>query len=54
VSTRDCLPLYITPQVNEDKLVKGGWQKVSGVFDATGTEKYLLIGNFYGDEATST
>ena len=53
ISTRDCLPLYITPQVNEEKVVKGGWHKVSGVFDATGTEKFLLIGNFYGDEVTS-
>ena len=53
VSTRDCLPLYITPHVNEEKLIKGGWQKVSGVFDATGKEQYLLIGNFYGDEVTT-
>ena len=52
VKTRDCLPLYITPHVNEDRMVKGGWQKVSGVVEATGTERYLLIGNFYGDEAT--
>ena len=53
ISTRDCLPLYFTPQVNEDNVVKGGWHKVSGVFDATGTEKFLLIGNFYGDGATA-
>lgn len=53
VATRDCLPLYITPQVNEDKLVKGGWHRVSGVFAATGKERHLLIGNFYGDEATT-
>lgn len=53
VSTRDCLPLYMTPQVNEEKVVKGGWHKVSGVFEATGKERYLLIGNFYGDEVTT-
>jgi OmpA-OmpF porin, OOP family len=53
ISTRDRLPLYITPYVNEEKLVKGGWQKVRGVFDATGKEKFLLIGNFYGDETTT-
>lgn len=53
VSTRDCLPLYITPHVNEEKLIKGGWQKVSGVFDATGKEQFILIGNFYGDEVTT-
>lgn len=53
VGTRDCLPLYMTPQVNEEKVVKGGWHKVSGVFEATGNERYLLIGNFYGDEVTT-
>lgn len=53
VSTRDRLPLYITPYVNEEKTVKGGWHKVRGVFEATGNERYLLIGNFYSDEATA-
>lgn len=53
VSSRDCLPLHITPSVNEDKLVKkSGWHKVSGVIEATGGERFLLIGNFYSDEAT--
>jgi OOP family OmpA-OmpF porin len=53
VSTRDRLPLYITPHANEEKVVKGGWHKVRGVFDATGDERYLMIGNFYGDEVTA-
>lgn len=53
IATRDCLPLYMTPQANEEKVAKGGWQKVRGVFDATGEEKFLLIGNFYGDEVTN-
>ncbi len=52
IATRDCLPLYITPQVNETKVVKGGWHKVSGVFDAKGTERHIVIGNFYGDEVS--
>ena len=53
VSTRDNLPLYITPTVNEEKVVKkSGWHKVSGVFEAKGGERYLLIGNFYGDDVT--
>lgn len=53
VSTRDNLPLHITPQVNEEKVVKkNGWHRVRGVFEATGTERFLLIGNFYGDNAT--
>lgn len=31
-----------------------GWKEVSGTFTATGTEKYLVIGNFKTDAATST
>jgi outer membrane protein OmpA-like peptidoglycan-associated protein len=53
VSTRDRLPLHITPRVNEEKVVKGGWHKVRGVFEADGTERFLIIGNFYSDEATA-
>lgn len=53
VGTRDNLPLYMTPTVNESKVVeRNTWHKVSGVFEATGTERFLLIGNFYGDEVT--
>lgn len=54
VKTRDCLPLYFTPQVNELRVIKGGWQKVRGVFDAKGGEKFLLIGNFYSDGRTGS
>jgi hypothetical protein len=53
VKTRDCLPLYFTPQVNEQKVIKSGWRKVRGVFDAKGDEKFLLIGNFYSDGRTA-
>jgi outer membrane protein OmpA-like peptidoglycan-associated protein len=53
VKTRDNLPLYFTPQVNaEEVLGSNRWKKVSGVIDAKGDERYLLIGNFYGDDAT--
>lgn len=52
ISTRDRLPLHITPQVNEEKVVKGGWHKVRGVFEATGNERWIVIGNFYGDDVT--
>jgi len=52
IATRDRLPLHITPTVNEEKLIKGGWHKVRGVFDADGTERFVIIGNFYGDDAT--
>ncbi|MBK6627605.1 MAG: OmpA family protein [Flavobacteriales bacterium] len=53
IRSRDCLPLYITPMVNEDKLVKkSGWHKVNGVIEAAGGERFVLVGNFYSDEAT--
>lgn len=53
VKTRDNLPLYFTPQVNADEIIKGArWKKISGVVEAKGDERYLLIGNFYSDEAT--
>jgi outer membrane protein OmpA-like peptidoglycan-associated protein len=53
VSTRDNLPLYMTPTVNEEQKVrKNTWHKVSGVFEAKGGELFVLIGNFYGDEVT--
>ncbi|MFZ1664971.1 MAG: OmpA family protein [Flavobacteriales bacterium] len=53
VSTRDNLPLYITPQVNEEELLSASrWKKVSGVIDAKGDERFLVIGNFYSDDAT--
>ena len=57
VSTRDRLPLYFTPQINEDKVIdtKGNfWKKIKGVFVAESNAKYLLIGNFYGDNVTIT
>lgn len=52
VKARDRLPLYFTPQVNHQKVIKGGWEKVRGVFEAKGDEKFLLIGNFYSDGRT--
>lgn len=53
VRTRDNLPLYITPQVNEEEVLTASrWKRTGGVIEAKGDERYLLIGNFYGDEAT--
>jgi outer membrane protein OmpA-like peptidoglycan-associated protein len=53
VKTRDCLPLYFSPQVKEEDLMDGqGWHKVSGVIEAKGDERYVLIGNFCTDELT--
>lgn len=57
--TKCNVPLsYLTPQVQNpsgnfvtDSL---GWIEVSGTFTANGTEKYLVIGNFKADAATST
>lgn len=53
VDTRDRLPLYFTPQVNESKLIKKRmWHRVKGVFIAPSNAKYVLVGNFYGDKYT--
>ena len=55
VLTKNRLPLYITPVVNQEKIIKKrivGWKRVKGVFKATGNEKALIIGNFYGDDET--
>lgn len=54
VKTGNNLPLYYTPHVNADAIVKGSrWKKIGGVIEAKGDEQYLLIGNFYSDEATA-
>lgn len=57
--TKCGIPLtYLSPQIQNptgnfitDTL---GWVEVSGTFTANGTEKYLVIGNFKSDAATST
>lgn len=55
VVTRDRMPLFFTPQVNSDKVIKSrwnAWQKVSGVFEVKEEKHYLLVGNFYHDNRT--
>ncbi|MGB6037412.1 MAG: hypothetical protein WBG42_14150 [Cryomorphaceae bacterium] len=55
VVTRDRMPLFFTPQVNSDKVVKSrwnAWQKVSGVFEVDEEKKHIIIGNFYHDNRT--
>ncbi len=55
IQTNNRLPLYYTPQINEEKPVQtrgNRWVKVSGVFEAATDLHYLIIGNFYGDEQT--
>lgn len=55
VVTRDRMPLFFNPQVNEEKLVKSRWnmwQKVKGVFEVDSEKQYLIIGNFYHDDET--
>lgn len=57
VVTRDRMPLFFTPQINSQKVVKSmwnAWQKISGVFEVDSEKNYLLIGNFYHDDATET
>ncbi len=57
LETRDRKPLYITPTINSEKMIKQsvlGWKKISGVFKAVGDEHFITIGNFYRDEETET
>ncbi len=57
IITRDRMPLFLTPQINSEAIVKSRWnmwQKVSGVFEATGESQYIVIGNFYHDDVTAT
>lgn len=51
--------LNYTPQINNDPVTnplisKTTWTKVSGGFTATGTERYMTIGNFLNDASTDT
>ena len=45
-----------TPQVYELAMISDtlGWTKVEGSFTATGTERYITIGNFFSRVATDT
>lgn len=55
VVTRDRMPLFLTPKINSEKVIKSrwnAWQKVSGVFEVDKKTMYLLIGNFYHDDRT--
>lgn len=52
VKTRDCLPLYFPAQVREEDVIRHGWRKVSGVIEAKGDERFVLIGNFCTDQLT--
>lgn len=53
--TRDRLPIYLTPEINANKIINPrffGWKKISGVFKARGGEEFVILGNFYGDDLT--
>ena len=55
VVTRDRMPLFFTPQINSESIVKSRWnmwKKISGVFIAETEKRFLIIGNFYTDQAT--
>lgn len=57
VVTRDRMPLFFTPQINSDEVIKSRWnvwKKVSGVFTVDSEKRFLLIGNFYNDDVTAT
>ena len=46
---------YLTPQVQWANFITDtlGWTLVTGTFTATGSEKYLIVGNFSTDAATT-
>jgi outer membrane protein OmpA-like peptidoglycan-associated protein len=55
VFTRDRMPLFFTPQVNSEAVIKSrwnAWKKVSGVFTVDEPKQYMIIGNFYHDDVT--
>lgn len=55
VITRDRMPLFINPKINEEEVIKSRWnvwKKVSGVFEVSEDANYLIIGNFYNDNKT--
>ena len=52
VKTRDCLPLYYPAQVREEDVIGDGWHRVSGVIEAKGDERFVVIGNFCSDQLT--
>lgn len=58
LETRNRMPLFYTPQVNEPEIIKpkflSPWKKISGVFEAESEAQYLIIGNFYDDRYTKT
>lgn len=57
IITRDRMPLFINPVINSNDVVKSRWnvwKKVSGVFEVSSDQKYIIIGNFYHDNRTET
>ena len=48
------LPLHITNYGNPVLKDTVKWEKISGIYEATGTEKYLVIGNFKDNSHTDT
>jgi len=55
IVTRDRMPLFLTPKINVEKIIKSrwnAWHKVSGVFEVDREMNYLMIGNFYHDDRT--
>ncbi len=47
---------YLTPQIQHSGFITdtANWVLVTGTFVATGTEKYVLLGNFQSDAATNS
>ena len=51
-----CTELNFTPQINESSVITDdtNWVKISGTFVASSSAQYLIIGNFYDNNNTST
>ena len=57
ITTRDRMPIFMTPVGNSDEIVKSNWnawQKIYAVFEVDKAMNHLLIGNFYHDKITQT
>ncbi|MFY0689086.1 MAG: gliding motility-associated C-terminal domain-containing protein [Cyclobacteriaceae bacterium] len=49
-------PLPFTPQVNMDEIALGNevWTKINGCFSVNSSKEYMIIGNFFDDNSTTT
>ncbi|MFH2096864.1 MAG: OmpA family protein [Bacteroidota bacterium] len=54
INTGSRVALYITPHINESKVVEStAWYKISGFYTPEKDCRYIIIGNFYPDVQTT-